>query len=483
MNNPMVWVIMLPLLASLITLAWPRRAHWIGLLFSVITLAFSMVLVYQVFNGGPQTHELGNWNAGLGIALRADALSASLLVMAMLVFTATTFYADAYFSDVNKRMRFWPLWLMLSTAINALLLSGDLFNLYVTLELLGLSAVALTALSDNRAALQASIRYLSIGLLGSLVFLAGVALIYTGYGILDLELLAQRIQAEPLAQVALTLMSAGLIIKSALFPMHFWLPAAHASAPAPVSAALSALVVKVSLYIILRLWIDVFDVVITPASALLIGTLGAAAVIWGSWQALRAERLKLLAAYSTVAQLGYLFIFIPLITGLPEGQLRETAFTALVLQALTHGLAKSALYLSAGVVQHRAGHDRIADLAGTSRASPLTTFIIALSGVALIGLPPSGSFIAKWQLLAASIHSAQWWWIPVVATGSILAAAYTFRVLGHAFGPGDSAGKVLNWGREEIPALTLALFATVVLGLGSAGLWDFISNNSQFIGG
>ncbi len=167
MNNPMVWVIMLPLLASLITLAWPRRAHWIGLLFSVITLAFSMVLVYQVFNGGPQTHELGNWNAGLGIALRADALSASLLVMAMLVFTATTFYADAYFSDVNKRMRFWPLWLMLSTAINALLLSGDLFNLYVTLELLGLSAVALTALSDNRAALQASIRYLSIGLLGS----------------------------------------------------------------------------------------------------------------------------------------------------------------------------------------------------------------------------------------------------------------------------------------------------------------------------
>ena len=104
----------------------------------------------------------------------------------------------------------------------------------------------------------------------------------------------------------------------------------------------------------------------------------------------------------------------------------------------------------------------------------MTTFIIALSGIALVGLPPSGSFLAKWQLIASSIHSQQWWWIPIIASGSLLAAAYLFRVLGHAFGPGDRVGKVVNWGREEIAALTLALFASVVLGLGSAGVWDLI---------
>ncbi len=474
MNNLIVWIIGIPLLASLLTIVWPRRAGVIALLTALFCLFASILLVYQVHSGGAISHPLGGWATGLGIALRLDALSALLLLMSMLVVAAASVYASAYFADPLKQARFWPLWLMLIVAINSLLLSGDLFNLYVTLELLGLSAVALTALSDNRAALQAAIRYLSIGLLGSLVFLAGVAFIYAGYGTLDLLQLAERARPDALTLVALGLLSAGLLIKSALFPMHFWLPTAHASAPAPVSAALSARVVKVSVYILVRLWLDVFDPALSSNAALLLGLLGGIAVIWGSWQALLAQRLKLMAAYSTVAQLGYLFIFLPIIIALPAGELRDNAFGALLLLALTHGFAKSALFLSAGVIQHQAGHDRIADLGGTARALPLTTFIIALSGIALVGLPPSGSFLAKWQLIASSIHSQQWCWIPVIAIGSLLAAAYLFRVLGHAFGPGDSVGKVVNGGREEVMALTLALFASVILGLGSAGVWDLI---------
>ncbi len=122
-------------------------------------------------------------------------------------------------------------------------------------------------------------------------------------------------------------------------------------------------------------------------------------MLWGSWNALRVERLKLLAAYSTVAQLGYLFLFFPLLSALPAGVARETAFGALVLLAITHGFAKSALFLAAGVILQRAGHDRIAELGGRPSALPVTTFTLALAGMALIGLPPSGSFLAKWQLL------------------------------------------------------------------------------------
>ena len=482
MSNAIIWVIIIPLLGSLLSIIWSRFASFIAISSNLLALAASISIVAQVHQSGPLIHQLGSWQAGLGITLRADALSSILLLMSMLVISAATFYATTYFSDPLKRARFWPLWLMLVVALNALLMSGDLFNLYVTLELLGLSAVALTALSDNRAALQAAIRYLSIGLLGSLVFLVGVALIYTGHGTLDLVALSTIVQADPLSQVAFGLMTAGLLIKSALFPLHFWLPSAHASAPAPVSAALSALVVKVAVYILIRLWIDIFDLTLTPLSGMLLGSLGAIAVIWGSWQALQAERLKLMAAYSTVAQIGYLFIFLPIIIALPKGPTQDAAFTALLLMAITHGFAKSAFFLSAGVIQQYCGHDRIAELGGTARALPLTIFVIALSGVALIGLPPSGSFIGKWQLISSSLQTGQGWWIPVIAIGSVLATAYVFRILGHAFGPGESVGRVLNWGHQEIPALMLAIFATLILGLGSAWLWDFVSQHSAFLG-
>ncbi len=482
MNDAIIWVIIIPLLGSLISIIWSRYASIVAIISNLLALAASVIIVAQVYQSGPVNHALGSWQSGLGINLRADALSSILLLMSMTVISAATVYASAYFTDPVKRARFWPLWLMLVVALNALLMSGDLFNLYVTLELLGLSAVALTALSDSRAALQAAIRYLSIGLLGSLVFLVGVALVYMGYGTLDLVALSNKVEAEPLSQVAFGLMTAGLLIKSALFPLHFWLPSAHASAPAPVSAALSALVVKVAVYILLRLWLDVFDLALTPLSAMLLATLGAIAVIWGSWQALQAERLKLMAAYSTVAQIGYLFIFLPLIVALPEGALRDAAFTALLLMALTHGFAKSAFFLSAGVIQQYCGHDRIAELGGTARALPLTVFVIALSGVALIGLPPSGSFLGKWYLISSSLQAGQWWWVPVIAIGSILATGYVFRILGHAFGPGESVGRVMNWGREEIPALVLALFATLILGLGSFELWDFVAQHSEFLG-
>ena len=334
--------------------------------------------------------------------------------------------------------------------------------------------MALAALSGKRAALEAALRYLIVGLLGSMAYLAGVALIYTAYGTLDLSAVAGVIRAEPAAWAAMALMTAGLLLKTALFPLHFWLPPAHANAPAPVSAALSALVVKAAFYLVLRLWLDLFAPVTTTGAAGLLGLLGAAAVLWGSWQALRAERLKLMAAYSTVAQVGYLFLFFPLLAGVPEGPARDAAFGGAVLLALTHGLAKGALFLAAGVVQQLAGHDCIRDLDGTAQGLPVTTFAVALAGIALIGLPPSGAFIGKWELISGAIAAGQWFWVPVVLAGSLLAGAYVFRVIGHAFGHGPAPARRLTLAREEVPALVLAIVATVGLGLFAAPLWTLL---------
>ena len=172
--------------------------------------------------------------------------------------------------------------------------------------------MTLVALAGKRAALTAALRYLFVSLSASLFYLLGVGLVYGQCATVDLPSLAAKAQPGPTLWVALALMTGGLIAKAALFPMHFWLPPAHANAPAPVSALLSALVVKGSFYILLRLWFEAFPALLTPAVAQLFGLLGAAAILWGSVNALFQSRLKLLIAYSTVAQLGYLFLLFPL---------------------------------------------------------------------------------------------------------------------------------------------------------------------------
>jgi multicomponent Na+:H+ antiporter subunit D len=461
MNDPLpspflVWVIVLPLLAAMAAFLFPRRAAVVGLGTAGLLWIPVVGLVGQLARHGEMLHELGGWAAPLGITLRADGLSVFLVLMVTVVGSAVSLYAAGYFGiggvlsvgtgkseaspphhsttrslhrstdpHTHQRAYFWALWLFLWASLNALFLSRDLFNLYVTLELLGLSAVALVALAETPVALAAAMRYLLVSLLGSLAFLLGVALVYAAHGTLDLPQL-KTVMGGPVAPVALGLMTAGLLLKTALFPLHFWLPPAHASAPAPVSALLSALVVKASFYLLLRLWFEVFADVRPRGGMELLGALGAAAVLWGSYQALRQPRLKLLVAYSTVAQLGYLFLLFPLSGAVGGG---FTAWAGGLYFVLAHACAKTVMFLSAGNLMRAAGHDRLADLGATARAMPVSTFAFALAAVSIIGLPPSGGFIAKWLLLNAALANGQWWWVLVMATGTLLAAAYALRVL------------------------------------------------------
>ena len=192
---------------------------------------------------------------------------------------AVSVYASGYFSDDRQRRYFWPLWLLLWSGLNALFLSADIFNIYVTLELIGLAAVALAALPGMAASLNAAMRYLLVSLLGSLVYLLGVALLYANYQLLDLIALGETVAPGMLTWLAMGMMTVGLMLKTALFPLHFWLPPAHANAPAPVSALLSALVVKASFYLLLRLWFELFAGALTQAALQGLGFLGAGALL------------------------------------------------------------------------------------------------------------------------------------------------------------------------------------------------------------
>ena len=450
-----ILIILLPLFGAMSCFLWPRYSISLGLITALAIVAGVTGLTWQVVEQGTQRYVVGGWGAPLGIDLYVDGLSLLMLIITALVGLGISIYSIHYFKS-KKALFFWPLWMFLWTALNALFLSADIFNLYVTLELLGLAAVALVALAGGAEAVTAAMRYLLANMLGALFYLLGVALLYHSFGTVDIATLAVRIEPTPAVWAAMGLMTAGLLLKTALFPLHFWLPSAHASAPAPVSALLSALVVKASFYIFLRLWLEVFPIASASLGQFL-GMLGAAAILWGGIQALRQTRLKMLIAYSTVSQLGYLFVAFPLATTM--------AWKGTLYLLLSHALAKAAMFMAAGNILRFGGHDRIADLDRVVQRLPLTLSAFALAGISIMGLPPSGGFIAKWLLLDAALSTGQWWWAIILILGGLLAAAYVFKVVGYAFTHAEQHqhARTVPISMEWI-ALALAL-AAVLLGL------------------
>ena len=471
------WIITLPLLAAGLSVMMPKIGRATGFFTAAAIAVLAAMLCKEVMQLDTVTMMVGGWQAPLGIELHADGLSAVMLCLTALIMGVITLYAASYFQSHAESRYFWPLWFFLWGALNALFLAGDIFNLYVTLELLGLAAVSLVALSRTPEALPAAMRYLLVSLTGSLCYLMGVALLYAANGTLNLKMLAGAESAIPAFTVAFALMASGLIMKSALFPLHFWLPPAHASAPAPVSAVLSALVVKASLYIMIRLWLYVFGPSINPSTAQVVGALGVMAIIWGSIQALLAKRLKLLVAYSTVAQIGYLFLIFPLITSSAKG---HSAWQGGIYFVISHACAKAAVFLAAGNVMYAAGHDRIDELTGLVSRLPVSMFAFALAGVSLIGLPPSGGFVAKWLYLNASLTSGQWWWSAFILIGGLLATAYIFRFFSRTFGYSTDVVHVRSVPRiMEWTAFTLAACA-ILLGLTSPAIIQILMAGGPF---
>jgi multicomponent Na+:H+ antiporter subunit D len=295
-----------------------------------------------------------------------------------------------------------------------------------------LAAVTLVALAGRRAALRAAMRYLLAALLGSLLYLLGMALLYGTQGVLDLTGIAHYLEANLTTLLGVTFITLGLLLKGAIFPLHFWLPAAHGYAPIPVSAILSAVVVAASFYLLLRLWFGPFALLLNPSAATLLGLLGAAAILWGALQALQQQRIKMVIAYSTVSQLGYGLLAFPLIQG---GVAPKLAWAGALLLIFAHGLAKAALFFASGCIAYHFGHDRIRDIVGAPAPLVWAWLAFALAAASLIGLPPSGGFAGKWLLLQAAIANQSWGWAIIIIAGSVLAAGYLFRVLGRALHP------------------------------------------------
>ncbi|HMP73892.1 MAG TPA: proton-conducting transporter membrane subunit [Kiritimatiellia bacterium] len=434
-QQPEVWQVAGPMIAAAMTFALGSRGRktLVGVVIALMGWS-TLGTIVKLIGEGPYLHVIGGWVAPLGITWRIDGLSAVMLVLTTLIGAGISVYSLGYFGTSSREQHnetyFWPLWLFLWGSLNAVFLSGDIFNWYVTLELSGLAAVALITLSNKPDALTGGMRYLIIALVASLFYLLGVALLYGEYGILDLGGLSKAIEPTHLTMVAMSVMTIGLIAKAALFPLHFWLPPAHSNAPSPVSAVLSALVVKSGFYILLRLVIEVWPAEMTHALAQGLGILGGAAILWGSFLAIKQQRLKRLIAYSTVAQLGYVFLMFPLMTIGWDTDTNWTsrAFAGGIYQVVAHALAKASLFLAAGVLIHARGSDDLEGLRGLGEKLPLTVTAMALAGISLMGIPPGAGFFAKWMLLTTAIYSQHWSWAAIMLIGGLMAVGYLFRI-------------------------------------------------------
>jgi formate hydrogenlyase subunit 3/multisubunit Na+/H+ antiporter MnhD subunit len=225
--------------------------------------------------------------------------------------------------------------------------------------------------------------------------------------------------------------------------------------------------VKGSFFIAVRLWFDVMPTLPGPGAAQLLAGLGAGAIVFASIVALRQERLKLLIAYSTLAQIGYLFLMFPLAFNAGSGRLEDGgALAGGLLQAISHATAKAAMFMSAGLIYAAVGHDRIADLRGVGKASPVSIAAFAIAGLALIGVPPSGANLAKELLLQAASQTGQWWWQVVIQAGGFFTSAYLVLVLAHALAPAAEPVALRAPAPRSREAATLALaLCSLTLGL------------------
>jgi formate hydrogenlyase subunit 3/multisubunit Na+/H+ antiporter MnhD subunit len=437
----------LPMLAALLAILAPRA----GVMLAVAAGWANAGLVAAAWPHLGAVSQLGGWAPPLGIALRLDGLALPFLGLTatVMALTATATVARAMLATPGAA----ALWLFLLSGLNACFLAADLFTLYIALEVLSLAAVALTALGGLKAA-EPALRYLFVSLGGSLLYLMGVALLYRAGGALDMRLLAGAGLPGPATAVPLALATLGLLMKAGAAPFHFWLPPAHGAAAPAVSAVLSGVVVKAALYLILRLWTEVAPGASLASAEPVFRALGLVALGLGALGSLRSAQLKALIANSTVAQIGYVLLALGFAAETPQAVKAAVAFV------LAHGLAKAAIFGAAGLLRDANGHDRLADLHDPGPRLGPAKGAIALGAMALMGLPPSGGFLAKWTLAEAALLRDQWWMAPVLGAGAVLTGAYMLRLVNALLrAPACEAPNTLPRGWSALALSTTALAA------------------------
>ncbi|MDN4501596.1 monovalent cation/H+ antiporter subunit D family protein [Alteromonadaceae bacterium BrNp21-10] len=434
LNHLPILQVIVPLLAApaCLLLNKPRLSWLFACFAAVISLLISGALLYQVQQSGVISYMLGGWDAPWGIEYRIDLLSAYVLLIVSAIGTVVLLAANTSIRqeiDEDKQSVFYVLYLLCMAGLLGIVATGDIFNVFVFLEISSLATYALVAFGRDRRALLAAYQYLILGTIGATFLLLGIGLLYSLTGTLNMQDLAERLPvASESATVytAFAFMIVGVCLKLALFPLHLWLPNTYTYAPSIVTAFLAATATKVAIYLLIRLYFSVFgaDFSALPIQPIFIG-LGLVSVFVASTVAIKQPNIKRLFAYSSVAQIGYMIIGIGIGSSL--------GLQATLLHLFNHALMKGALFLALAAVVYRIGSAERSGFNGLAKQMPWTMAAIVVAGLSLIGVPLTVGFVSKWYLVLASFQSGLWPVALLIVIGSLLSIYYVWALVESAY--------------------------------------------------
>jgi multicomponent Na+:H+ antiporter subunit D len=424
-------IVVLPLLtAPLVAVFSSGRLAWaLCTLVSWVVFAFAVWQLTNVISGGVVSYAMGGWAPPWGIEYRIDIANALVALIVSGIAAVTLPYALlSVISEIPEKQHslFYAAFMLCLTGLLGITQTGDIFNLFVFLEISSLSSYALISLGKKRQALTAAYQYLIMGTIGATFFLIGVGLLYAMTGTLNMADLSQRLPAlfeHRTIHTAFAFIMVGFALKLALFPLHLWLPNAYTYAPSVVTVFLSATATKVAVYVMLRIIFSVFDfsmIADTPTDELLL-LLCVIGILVTSFYAIFQKDSKRLLAYSSVAQVGYMMLGIAFGTML--------GLTATLVHVFNHALMKGALFMAIGALVYRVSSSRLEDFSGLGKQMPWTFAAIVIGGLSLIGVPGTAGFISKWYLVLAAIEKQNWFVVVVILLGSLMAVVYVWKLV------------------------------------------------------
>ncbi|MBN1434128.1 hypothetical protein JW921_05165 [Candidatus Fermentibacterales bacterium] len=420
-------------------------------------IAFSIIAMRMFSLFGVHTYKLGAWPAPFGIVMVLDGLTAFMLFTVSLIAFLVILFSISYMERYSGRWQFYTLFLLMVAGMNGVIVTGDMFNLFVFLEVAAVASYALVAFGTEKHELEAAFKYAVMGSVGSLFVLLAIVWLYSYTSTLNMADMALALQAAGSTRVALVtgvLLLTGFALKAAIVPFHAWLPDAHPSAPAPISAMLSGVLIKaLGVYAICRVFYSVLGV--SPQLSMLLMVLGVVSMSVGVLLALRQWDLKRLLAYSSISQIGYIMLGIGI--GTPLG------FMAALFHLFNHSVFKSLLFLGSGAVEYATGTRDLREMGGLGKRMKLTSAAMLSGSMSVAGIPPFAGFWSKLLIIVAAVQAGYYWFAIIAVVASMLTLSYVMRIMRYGF-LGELREK---WaGVREVPfmmKLSLGLLALICI--------------------
>jgi len=448
-----------------------RWCYPLAVIANGISFISAVEILISVVKHGTIHYRLGGWRPPIGIEYRIDLLNAVVLVIVSTVALVNLFasYNDISRELPEKKGTFYSLYLLFLTGLLGVVVTGDLFNLYVLLEITSLSAYSQIALGDVRRGPFASLNYIFIGVIGASFYLLGVGYIYIMTGSLnmaDVAHLLTRLHYSQAIFVAFIFCMVGVWIKMALFPLHIWLPNAYTYAPTASGRVIAPLMTKVMVYVMIRLMFTVFGITylfkVVHISQFVVW-LASVAIIYGGLMALSQNNLKKMLTYIIVSEIGYM------VGGAWLGN--KLGLTGAILHIINDAFMTFALFLAAGNFAYRLGELTLDNFNDIFSKMPWTMAGFVVAGLSIIGVPPTCGFFSKWYLLLGAFAARQYFFFVALILSSLVNAILFFRIFEKGLFGGGGHHVSVRGEIQEAPVNMIICLGLISVGLVVLGLY------------